>query len=145
MTTTQVKENIKVHEQTQEQGQDIFFLKGTNETPEILLDRKKGFMKFSGRSLPENAKAFYSEIKDWVHWYAQDPLQGTHVVFVFDYFNTASSKMILEVLDIIKTIEEKDNTLVIDWHYLADDDDMMEAGEDFAEIAELKFNFYSYE
>ncbi|MFO8066254.1 MAG: hypothetical protein R6U11_01600 [Bacteroidales bacterium] len=54
MTTTQVKENIKVHEQTheQEQGQDIFFLKGTNETPEILLDRKKGFMKFSGRSLP---------------------------------------------------------------------------------------------
>ncbi|MFW5793359.1 MAG: DUF1987 domain-containing protein [Bacteroidota bacterium] len=143
MAISDMQERTSVVEGTN--SQDIFFLKGTSETPEVLLDRKNGVMKFSGRSLPENAKSVYNDIKDWVHWYSQDPLQGTHVIFSFDYFNTASSKMIMEVLDTIKIIEQKDNSLTIDWHYQEDDEDMFEAGEDFAEISELKFNFYSYE
>ncbi len=125
--------------------QDKVFLKGTTETPEVALDKTNGTIKLSGRSLPEDAKSFYKNIVYWLNKYAEDPKQGTHAVFVFEYFNTASSKMILELLDILKEIEAKDENLKIDWHYMEDDDDMLEAGEDFAEIAYLTFNYISYE
>jgi len=126
-------------------NQDKIFLKGTSETPEVALDKTNGTIKLSGRSLPEDAKSFYKNIVYWLNKYAEDPKQGTHAVFVFEYFNTASSKMILELLDILKEIEAKDENLKIDWHYMEDDDDMLEAGEDFAEIAYLTFNYISYE
>jgi len=126
-------------------NQDKIFLKGTSETPEVALDKTNGTIKLSGRSLPEDARSFYKNIVYWLNKYAEDPKQGTHAVFVFEYFNTASSKMILELLDILKEIEAKDENLKIDWHYMEDDDDMLEAGEDFAEIAYLTFNYISYE
>ena len=126
-------------------NEDKVFLKGTSETPEVALDKTNGTIKLSGRSLPEDAKSFYKNIVLWMNKYAENPKQGTHATFIFEYFNTASSKMILELLDILKEVEAKDESLKIDWHYMEDDDDMLEAGEDFAEIAELTFNFISYE
>ncbi len=137
------QENKTVFEQ--EPTGNALFLRGTSETPEVILNKDKGYIKFSGRSLPEDAKSFYKKIIDWVSSYVERPKKGTRVIFVFEYFNTASSKMILEILDIIKTMESKDSNLKIEWHYLEDDEDMREAGEDFAEIANLKFDFISYE
>ncbi len=129
----------------QEPKESVLSLKGTSETPEIALDLNKGVLKFSGRSLPEDAKSFYKEILEWIIFYAKNPKKGTRAIFAFDYFNTASSKMILEILDILKVIEAKDDSMKIEWHYLEDDEDMHEAGEDFAEIADLKFEYFSYE
>ncbi len=124
---------------------EVLTKKRTSETPEILLDKQKGKILFSGRSLPEDARGFYRKIKDWLCWYAKDPKPGTQVSFTMEYFNTASSKMILEILDLIKQIETKDPELTIDWYYLVDDEDMLEAGEDFADMANLDFNFVCYE
>ncbi len=129
----------------QEPNKDYVQMKGTSETPEVMLDKVNGAIKFSGRSLPEDAKSFYNPIKEWLSQYAQNPKKGTHAIFAYEYFNTASSKMILEMLDILKQVESKDDQLKIDWYYLEDDEDMLEAGEDFAEIADLKFEFISYE
>ncbi len=129
----------------QEQKKDIFFLKGTKETPEVTLNKTEGLIKISGRSFPEDAKSFYKDIKKWLFDYSEHPKQGTHFVFMLEYFNTMSSKMILEIFNILKQIETKDELLRIDWHYCIDDDDMLEAGEDFAEIAEINVNFFSYE
>ncbi len=137
------QENKAVFEQ--EPTGNALFLRGTSETPEVILNKDKGYIKFSGRSLPEDAKSFYKKIQDWISSYAEKPKKGTKIIFVFEYFNTASSKMILEILDIIKIIESKDEKLTIEWHYLEDDEDMLEAGEDFADIADLKFSFISYE
>lgn len=124
---------------------NYIILKGSTETPEVLLDRDNGKIKFSGRSLPEDAKSFYKPIKGWLNNYIENPPDETHAVFAYEYFNTASSKMILEMLDILKLLEEKGGKIKIDWYYLEDDDDMLEAGEDFAEIADLKFDYISYE
>lgn len=129
----------------QEQKKDIFFLKGTKETPEVSLNNADGIFKISGRSFPEDGKVFYKDIKKWLFDYSEHPKQGTHFVFMLEYFNTMSSKMILEIFNILKQIETKDELLRIDWHYCIDDDDMLEAGEDFAEIAEMNVNFFSYE
>ena len=99
----------------------------------------------SGKSLPEDVKEFYYPIIDWVAEYAKVPNQETNLKVKMDYFNTASSKMILEILEKFKEILDKGFSVVVDWYYQDDDEDMQDAGEDYAEIVEVPFNFISYQ
>ena len=62
-----------------------------------------------------------------------------------DYFNTASSKMLLEIFEHFKAMFDAGNKVVIDWYYQEDDEDMQDAGEDYADIVEVPFNFISYQ
>lgn len=124
---------------------DVFHIKGTADTPEILIDPVQGIVKLAGRSLPEDPKSFYGPVKERIELYAQNPVSGSKVIFKFEYFNTASSKIIMEIIDLVKEIAEKDEKVVFEWHYLEDDDDMLEAGEDYEDIAEIKFEYYTYE
>lgn len=126
------------------QGKEKVEIKRTTETPEILLCKNEGKIKFEGRSLPENPKDFYAPIKSWLSVYAENPPQKTHVTFMFDYFNTSSSKVIMEIIDILKSIESRNGEVIIDWLYQEDDEDMLEAGEDFASITDASFNYFSY-
>ena len=126
-------------------NKDEVFIQGTSENPEIQLNKNNGEIKFSGRSMPEDAKGFYNPLKEWIKNYSNDPKQGTKVIFAYEYFNTASSKMIMELIETVKMIGEKDPDLRVEWHYLEDDDDMLEAGEDYSDITGLDFEYFSYE
>lgn len=125
---------------------DFFYLEGTLDSPEVLLDKEGGLIKFSGRSLPEDAKSFYKPIMDWIEKYASSNLLNTRIVFQFEYINSSSSKMILELLDLIKQVfaNDKEELLYIEWRYLDDDDDMLEAGEDFEERVGISFKYLKY-
>jgi len=126
-------------------NKDEVFIRASSETPEVVLNKNEGEIRFAGRSMPEDAKSFYNPLKEWVAKYAEDPQQGTHVVLAYEYFNTASSKMIMELIEEIKEIGKKDDQLKVEWHYLEDDDDMLEAGEDYEEITGITFEYLSYE
>lgn len=122
-----------------------YHLEPTQATPEVKLDKESGKFEFNGRSLPENVKEFYNPIMEWIENYSQEPNDHTKVIFNFEYFNTASSKIILDLIENLKTLKEKGKELDIDWYYLEEDDDMLEAGEDYSDITEIPFNFISYE
>ena len=115
------------------------------ETPEVILKRNEGEIKFSGRSMPEDAKEFYLPIIKWIEKYAKSPAPGTRVIFNYEYFNTASSKMIMEIIETIKKIAEKDKQFKTEWHYFVDDEDILEAGEDYEEMTGVSFEYLSYE
>ncbi len=126
---------------------DPYYVKGTIDSPEVLLDKQKGLITLSGRSLPENPKQFYKPIMDWIENYSRSGLVKTSVIFQFEYINSSSSKMLLEILDLIKEVFEKENRkdlLYIEWRYLEEDIDMLEAGEDFEDWVDLNFHFSSY-
>jgi hypothetical protein len=57
------------------------------------------------------------------------------------YFNTASSKIILDILMKLEELHEDGNEVLIEWHYEEDDEDMQEAGEEYSEIVEVPFTF----
>ena len=122
------------------------YLKGTIDSPEVLLDKDKGLIMLGGRSLPEDPKNFYDTIKEWLLNYSKSGLVKTKVIFQFEYINSSSSKMLVEILDIIKQIFEKENKdlLYIEWRYQEDDIDMLETGEDFEDWAGVKFDYSSY-
>ncbi|MGB3181203.1 MAG: DUF1987 domain-containing protein [Cyclobacteriaceae bacterium] len=119
---------------------EIINLEGTEDTPKILLDKGNGIFEISGRSLPEDSTEFYSPVLDWIERYSEDPNPSTNFVFKLEYFNTASSKLILDVLSALEDIDG----ITIDWYFHEDDEDMEEAGEEFSELVEVPFEFKTY-
>ncbi|MFO8021453.1 MAG: DUF1987 domain-containing protein [Perlabentimonas sp.] len=124
---------------------EVLSIKGSHETPEVLFDKDKGEFSISGKSLPEDVKEFYSPLIKWLEEYAASPNPETVFKIKMDYFNTASSKMILEIFEKIKEMHDAGKKVVVDWYYQDDDEDMQDAGEDYADIVEIPFNFISYQ
>lgn len=114
---------------------------GTEDTPKVVLDKDANLLEISGRSLPEDAAEFYQPVLDWLDEYAQSPNGETDFQMKLEYFNTASSKLLL---DILTKLEDIDNAKV-SWYFNEDDEDMEEAGEEFEELIDVDFELISIE
>jgi hypothetical protein len=110
---------------------------GTEDTPAIVLDKASNTFEISGRSLPEDAASFYGPVLKWLEEYGSAANPSTEFHFKLEYFNTASSKIILDVLS---KLEDVANAKVI-WYHYDDDEDMQEAGQEFSELVEVPFEF----
>ena len=119
---------------------EILNLEGTEDTPKIILDKKNGIFEISGRSLPEDSAEFYRPVLEWIEKYSGEPNPQTDFVFKLEYFNTASSKLILDVLSALEDIKG----MKINWYFHEDDEDMEEAGQEFSELVEIPFEFKTY-
>ncbi len=116
---------------------EVLNLEGTADTPKIILDKEKNIFEISGRSLPEDSAEFYRPVIEWISRYAEQPNAMTEFMFKLDYFNTASSKLILDVLSNLEDIEG----MKILWCYPEGDEDLEEAGKEFSELVELPFEY----
>lgn len=116
---------------------DPLNIAGTEDTPTVAFDKAKGVFQISGRSLPEDAAGFFKPLLDWLQAYKSQPNPATEFVVNLEYFNTASSKLIL---DILSKVEDIPGAKVV-WCHFADDEDMKEAGEEFSELVEIPFQF----
>jgi len=119
-------------------------IKGSDDTPNVILDRDNGIFEISGRSLPEDVAAFYEPILEWLEDYAEEPLEKTIFNFKLEYFNTASSKLLLDVLLKLEDMFDDGKDVMVRWHFPDDDEDMEEAGEEYADIVEVPFEQVSY-
>ena len=119
-------------------------IQGTEDTPKIILDADNEIMEISGRSLPEDVSAFYEPVLNWLNEYAEKPNKKTIFNFKLTYFNTASSKLLLDILMKLEEMHENGNDVLIRWHYPEDDEDMEEAGEEYADIVDVPFEQVSY-
>ncbi len=123
---------------------EVINIKGTDDTPSVILDKENGVFEISGRSLPEDVTQFYQPILDWIDEYAKDPNDKTEVMFKLEYFNTASSKVLLDVLLKYEEINDEHGNVVIKWHYHEDEEDMKEAGEEYQDIVTVPFEYVEY-
>ncbi len=123
---------------------EVINIQGTDDTPNVILDKDSGKFEISGRSLPEDVNLFYQPIMDWIDGYAEDPNDETFFNIKLEYFNTASSKIILDILLKFEEIVENDNKVKIIWHYHEEEEDMLEAGEEYADIVEIPFEYEAY-
>lgn len=121
-----------------------FFIEGNDEEPRIILDPEKNIFEFSGRSILCNAADFYEKVIDWFEKYAEMPNDETVVQFKFTYFNTSSSKMLLDLLELFLEIHEEGNKFKIEWYYEEEDEDMYDGGEQYSELVEIPFELISY-
>lgn len=118
---------------------------GTEDTPEITLDKASGTYSISGRSLPEDVVTFYKPTLDWLTAFGESPSPEMNFEIKLEYFNTASSKLLLDILMKLDEIAEgKGVKITIGWHYDKDDDDMLEAGEEYSELVSIPFTMKPY-
>ncbi|MDG2370024.1 MAG: DUF1987 domain-containing protein [Flavobacteriales bacterium] len=117
-------------------------LEGSAKTPTIDF-KSEGELLIKGRSIPENSIEFYKPLIDWISEYSDNPKGQTLVNIQLEYFNTSSSKCILDVFKKLESISESE--VSIKWFYEEDDEDMLEAGEDYEAIIDLKFEMIEVE
>jgi len=116
----------------------------TTETPGVILDKENGIFKIWGKAFPEETHKFYEPILNWLDEYIQNPNNKTSFVFKMDYFNSASSTRILEMLYTLDKLYKSGNEVIIQWHYLEIDDDMVESGKEFSEMISAPVEFHPY-
>jgi len=119
-------------------------IQGTEDTPKIMLDAENDLFEISGRSLTEDVSGFYEPVLNWLNEYAENPNKKTVFNFKLTYFNTASSKLLLDILMKLEEMHEKGQDVLIKWHYPEDDEDMAEAGEEYSDIVDVPFEQVSY-
>jgi len=119
-------------------------IQGTEDTPRIILDAENDIMEISGRSLPEDVSSFYEPVLNWLNDYSESPNKKTIFNFKLTYFNTASSKLLLDILMKLEEMHENGQEVLVRWHYPEDDEDMAEAGEEYADIVDVPFEQVAY-
>jgi hypothetical protein len=77
---------------------------GTAKTPSVKFDAETGVMEIKGRSIPENSIEFYKPLVDWLDEYADSAKDKTIVNVQLEYFNTSSSKCILDVFKKLESL-----------------------------------------
>ncbi len=118
---------------------EVIKIMGTDETPTVMLDAANNLFEISGRSLPEDVSSFYAPIIIWMEKYNQSPNPKTIFNFKLVYFNTASSKVLLDILMKLEELNKGGKEVLVHWHYSEDDEDMKEAGEEYADIVDVPF------
>jgi len=120
---------------------ELINIKGTYDTPAVILDVVNNVFEISGRSYPEDTAEFYIPILEWIGNYVKSPNKETTFVFKLDYFNSSSYKPFLDILLKLGEIKKKSFDVNVEWHYKEGDLDIKEAGEEFAEIVDVPFSY----
>jgi sulfatase maturation enzyme AslB (radical SAM superfamily) len=107
-------------------------IEATKYTPEINLDAEKGLIQIKGKSYPENTFEFYKPVMDWLEEYFKNPKDNTTVEMEIVYFNSSSSKQFFDLFDLLEENKDKTN-LKVKWIYDPENENALEAGEDFKE------------
>jgi len=112
----------------------------TKNTPEVILN-PQGIIRIKGRSIHENVTDFFEPIEDWISEYITVPADITSVDMNLEYFNSASAKVFIHILQKVTYVTLKHKKFVFNWYYEDGDDDILERGEYFASVLDVTFNF----
>jgi hypothetical protein len=123
---------------------ESLLIEGTEDTPSVIFDLEQGIYEISGRSLPEDVVEFYTPVMNWLDQLEEEPVADIEFSFKLEYFNTASSKLILDVLLKLDEIFQDGTSMNVRWYYYEMDEDLMEAGEEYAELIEIPVELVIY-
>jgi len=130
---------------------EAFIHEATEFTPHVVLDPDNNIFEISGFSRPEDVRTFYSPILKWFDdleseigtpyfpaRYEKEPIKFE---FKLSYFNSASAKFLLDVLMQINSLYTRGIQIEIKWYYEEGDDEILESGEELAEMVDFDFEF----
>lgn len=125
----------------------------TEFTPKVFFDPENSVFEISGFSRPENVIGFYRPILKWLDEYNDNVLSknldfnksNLTVNLKMTYFNSASSKFLLDILLEFMKYHSKGNEVDINWYYEEGDDEIQESGEEISDMLGYPFNFIPYQ
>lgn len=123
----------------------------TTTTPEVNFSPDENIFLLHGASSPEDVRAMYYPVIDWLRTFIDDILTGGINIFTsenplrfqidMDYFNSSSAKFLADIFQELKRLSQSAIPVVVQWYYNEEDMDMKEAGSDISLLTGLKFSY----
>jgi hypothetical protein len=107
--------------------------------PAINFNCETGICEISGESYMEETYRFYEPVLNWLNTYF---LEKKPIIFnvKLTYFNTSSSRFILEILFKLKKYQLEGGDVIVNWYYKKQDADMLSEINDFVDETALEIN-----
>ncbi len=116
------------------------YIEDTLLSPKIILNKQENFFFIYGKSIIENAEEFYYPVHNWFKEYYKNPNKKTEIIFFLEYFNSATSLQIGNLIELFMLNKNISNHR-IDWLFESNDELTKDVGKEFQYIYEFKFNF----
>ena len=115
----------------------------TAKAPLFIL--RDGYIRLSGRSIPQNARQLYKICFDWIDQYIQNPEENTKIDLFFEYIDTSSIRCVVEMLTTLCSVRDDNKSVEINWYYETDDDDSYDLGMYMRAHLDVPFNIIAIE
>jgi hypothetical protein len=116
----------------------------SDNSPKVILCCDDNLIEFEGKSYPENTFEFYHPIIEWLEDYFLDYDEKMTVNFKFTYFNSATTQIIYDILDLMK--DNKSKISSVSWYYDENNENSIEDYEDYSdEFPELSIEAVTLE
>jgi hypothetical protein len=120
------------------QPTSLFRSAGTDRTPEIVLDPEAGLLTITGCSIPENPERTFAPLHAALDHYEKAPAKRTVVRIHLTYFNSSSTKYLLDLLKRLEDLHVGGTSeVLLEWCHEKGDLDMQEAGNDYKQLLEF--------
>ncbi len=127
------------------------YIEETENTPEINFSPENNVFLIRGTSSPEDVRALYYPVIEWIKIFIDDILEGEYKKFDnnnplsfqidMSYFNSSSAKFFYDIFCELKKATSSGIPIVVKWFYDEEDIDMKDAGIDISQLSELEFTF----
>ena len=116
---------------------DAIKLEPTKRTPGVDFNFAANTFAIHGESYPEDVNKFFGPLIGQL----EDHLEGQNgaeirVKFDLIYFNSTTAKILMGLFETLDQAAGAGNSVTITWSYAADDSNMEELGQEFAEDLE---------
>jgi hypothetical protein len=109
----------------------------TFSTPLVKFTPENSTFLIEGRLIPEDATTVFNPINTWVDAYFAEGNSKLHIVFRLYYYNTSSSKRIVNLLKKMDVLFKEGKQVSIVWEYEEGDDDCMRDGQDYQALVKV--------
>lgn len=111
--------------------------------PTVDMRADTGYCEFSGLSYPWDPVAFYIPIIRWIKEYITEDNKILTFNMKMDGFNTTSGAKLMEIFRLLENYHTSQRGKAqINWYYEEEDDDILEAGEDFQKMLKVPIDLY---
>lgn len=113
--------------------------------PTVDFNAQTGICTISGKSYLEDTNAFYLILLEWLDQYFNEVAKPIQFNLRLSYYNTSSSRSVLDIFDLLKIYEDNGGQVEVNWYCRdIDYDVVLEEVEDYMEESDLKINVISY-
>lgn len=119
------------------------YLSKTKTTPAIEFNGATGKLIISGESYPENSAEFYKPVFSWLNNY-MEVKREIEFSFKLTYFNTSSSKSILDIIELLENYHQTGGKVSLNWYFEEEDDDIEDSGIEFTSDLTLPCKLIPY-